>query len=66
VSNSTLAEWLGLEAMKAPGVIVVGPGAAGLAADLCLTKQGHAVTVPEASDRVGGRVLTVTLAIGDA
>lgn len=39
-------------------VVVVGAGLAGLSAALELHAQGHAVTVFEARDRVGGRTLT--------
>ena len=40
-------------------VIVVGAGLAGLSAAVRLMKDGANVTVVEARDRVGGRVLTV-------
>lgn len=40
-------------------VIVVGAGLAGLAAAYELNKLGHDVTVLEAQDRAGGRVLTI-------
>ena len=41
-------------------VVVIGAGAAGLSAALHLTHLGAKVTVVEARDRLGGRVLTVT------
>src|SRR5690349_24125336 len=40
-------------------VIVVGAGAAGLAAASHLSRNGKSVCVLEARDRIGGRVLTV-------
>lgn len=40
-------------------VIVVGAGAAGLAAAAHLSRNGKAVCVLEARDRIGGRILTV-------
>lgn len=43
----------------AADVIVVGAGAAGLAAARRLEADGHAVLILEARDRIGGRVLTV-------
>src|SRR5262245_38682524 len=42
-----------------PTVIVIGAGAAGLAAAHRLAKSGIAVTVLEARDRIGGRIRTV-------
>ena len=39
------------------GAIVIGAGAAGLAAACALAKDGHSVAVLEARDRIGGRVL---------
>ena len=40
-------------------VIVIGAGAAGLAAACRLNEHGHAVTVLEARDRIGGRIWTL-------
>ena len=39
-------------------VIVVGAGLAGLAAASDLTADGYQVTIVEAQDRIGGRILT--------
>ncbi len=41
-----------------PDVVVIGAGAAGMAAARELTKRGVSVTVLEASSRIGGRVFT--------
>src|SRR5579863_8611488 len=43
---------------RSPRVIVVGAGAAGLAAAVELARAGVAVTILEARNRVGGRMFT--------
>ena len=43
---------------KTPGVIVIGAGAAGLAAAVELGRAGVPLTILEARDRVGGRMFT--------
>ena len=43
---------------KMPNVIVVGAGAAGLAAAVELGRAGLSVTILEARNRVGGRMFT--------
>ncbi len=40
-------------------IAVVGAGIAGLRSAQLLEKQGHAVTVYEAADRIGGRLMTI-------
>ena len=45
--------------MEAKKVIIIGAGPAGLTAAVELLKKGHAVTVLEASDRIGGISQTV-------
>ncbi|HEX2617285.1 MAG TPA: NAD(P)/FAD-dependent oxidoreductase [Flavobacteriales bacterium] len=42
-----------------PDVLIIGAGFAGMAAAAELAKSGHAVTVLEARERIGGRVFTV-------
>lgn len=41
-------------------IVVIGAGAAGLAAARALTDDGYSVTIVEARDRIGGRVYTDT------
>ncbi|NYV78843.1 FAD-dependent oxidoreductase, partial [Streptomyces sp. UH6] len=43
--------------VRSPHVLVVGAGVAGLAAAHRLLERGATVTVAEASDRVGGKLL---------
>lgn len=45
-------------AQESKRVLVIGAGAAGLAAGLWLHQSGHSVTILEGRDRVGGRVWT--------
>jgi monoamine oxidase len=45
--------------MKEPETVVIGAGAAGLAAARTLSDAGRTVTVLEARPRIGGRILTV-------
>ncbi len=45
-----------------PDVVIVGAGAAGLAAAADLSDAGHDVVVLEARDRIGGRIFTQRLA----
>ena len=45
--------------MKEPETIVIGAGAAGLAAARTLSDAGRTVTVLEARPRIGGRIFTV-------
>ena len=44
--------------MAMPSTIIIGAGAAGLAAARDLSRAGHEVIVLEARDRMGGRVYT--------
>src|SRR5437867_14423 len=50
---------------RSADVIVVGAGLAGLTAAREIVKAGRSVMVLEARDRVGGRVLSHSLASGD-
>lgn len=45
--------------MKAKQIVIIGAGPAGLTAAIELLKKGHAVTVLEATDRIGGISQTV-------
>jgi len=57
--------WIGRAlASSHPDVVVVGAGAAGLAASMTLAKAGVRVTTIEASSRIGGRALTDTRLFG--
>ena len=40
-------------------VVIIGAGAAGLAAAAALTHQGYRIALIEARDRIGGRVYTI-------
>jgi monoamine oxidase len=58
---------LNLSAARAAGpreVLVLGAGMAGLTAGLALLRLGHAVTLIEYQDRIGGRLLSVPLGDG--
>ena len=44
--------------VKFPDVIVIGAGAAGLAAAAELGRAGLSITILEARDRIGGRMFT--------
>lgn len=52
-------------AAGAPRIAIVGAGLAGMSAAYRLTKAGHAVTVYEGSDRLGGRCWTERGALAD-
>ncbi|MGO1117766.1 flavin monoamine oxidase family protein [Rhodovibrionaceae bacterium A322] len=49
---------------KNPDVVIIGAGAAGMAAARDLISAGHQVVVLEASDRIGGRIHTDTDTFG--
>src|SRR5678815_4416705 len=51
--------------MREAGAIIIGAGAAGLAAATDLLRAGVAVTLPEARDRAGGRGHTVESQCGN-
>ncbi len=61
VGASALASaplWARAAASATPDVVVIGAGAAGIAAAKLLRAAGRSVTVIEASDRIGGRLHT--------
>ena len=45
--------------METKQIVIIGAGPAGLTAAIELLKKGHAVTILEASDRIGGISQTV-------
>ena len=48
-----------MDTSKDPDVIIIGAGAAGLTAAASLARDGFAVTIVEARDRLGGRIFTL-------
>jgi monoamine oxidase len=58
LEGRSAAERIDQEGGPAQNVIIVGAGAAGLAAARALTDRGHQVRVLEGRDRIGGRVHT--------
>ncbi len=56
--------WPKLAVSANPDVIVIGAGAAGIAAAKALMASGRSVTVIEAGKRIGGRVFTETSTFG--
>jgi phytoene dehydrogenase-like protein len=44
-----------------PDVLIIGAGAAGLAAAVTLTQAGVSVHILEARDRIGGRIYNVKI-----
>jgi monoamine oxidase len=53
-----IAAFLTMSMSKTPDVIIIGAGAAGLAAAAELGRAGLSVTILEARDRIGGRMFT--------
>ena len=58
LTASLLGDFRPVRAAPAPKVIVIGAGAAGLAAARVLSRQGFDITVLEARQRIGGRMWT--------
>lgn len=58
LTSPLLADSRLVRAASVPKIIVIGAGAAGLAAARALTGQGFEVTVLEARQRIGGRIWT--------
>src|SRR5215470_18114089 len=58
-NSSTLAAQLWSDCMDEFDVIVIGAGAAGLAAAHALSARGLSVAVLEARERIGGRIWTI-------
>ncbi len=61
IEGRSAAERIDREGGPAQSVVIVGAGAAGLAAARVLTDRGHRVLVLEGRDRIGGRVHTRTI-----
>ncbi len=61
---STASAWPRLSSASEPDVVVIGAGAAGMAAARALIEKGLDVTVLEAGNRIGGRVYTDTSIFG--
>lgn len=56
--------WPSLGLASEPDVVVIGAGAAGIAAAKKLLAAGRSVTIVEAADRIGGRVVTDSAIFG--
>jgi monoamine oxidase len=61
---ASLPSWAYAAAPTNPDVVVIGAGAAGLAATRALLDAGHTVTLIEAANRIGGRAYTDTSIFG--